>query len=201
MKDRKGFTLIELLIVVIVVGILAAAGIGKYQSFAEKARTRVCMSNQTEIGNAIAVWCTTNRTLPEDGSGWMRFSMTDGRTHIDNWGWGPSYPWSHFDTNVGDTMRDRQVWLCPGTLSYYFQGDQGRFRQNYPGQSGIFGYRRWAYNHIFRGPNTGFSWAINGAWGTTYANNVHDLVFCGEWGVPNDTGPDGSQANRHSARW
>ena len=31
--SRQGFTIIELLIVVIVIGILAAAGIGKYQSF------------------------------------------------------------------------------------------------------------------------------------------------------------------------
>lgn len=73
-RTASGFTLIELLIVVIILGVLAAAGISKYQNFASQARANTCISNQKQINNAISVWEAKNGKIKNSA---LRF-QTDG---------------------------------------------------------------------------------------------------------------------------
>ena len=65
-RQRNGFTIIELLIVVIVIGILAAAGLAKYQNFAETSRRKTCLGQLQTIENALAVWETNNGAFAEN---------------------------------------------------------------------------------------------------------------------------------------
>ena len=76
---RRGFTIIELLIVVIVIGILAAAGLAKYQNFAESSRRKTCMSQITTIENAMAAWETVNQAFAENAKTAWGFSPRTGQ--------------------------------------------------------------------------------------------------------------------------
>src|SRR5207253_1208867 len=76
--ERQGFTIIELIIVVIVIGILAAAGMGKYQNFAEMARTRGCCANIKTVEMGIAVWTHQNTEFSEAAEGWCFFGPRTG---------------------------------------------------------------------------------------------------------------------------
>jgi len=60
MKQRKGFTLIELMIVVLVIGILSAVGIPRYQNFMMESRQKSCASQLKSIDQAVSVWETNN---------------------------------------------------------------------------------------------------------------------------------------------
>ena len=55
MKQRKGFTLIELMIVVLVIGILSAVGIPRYQNFMMESRQKSCASQLKSIDQAVSV--------------------------------------------------------------------------------------------------------------------------------------------------
>ncbi|MBI4872059.1 MAG: prepilin-type N-terminal cleavage/methylation domain-containing protein, partial [Candidatus Riflebacteria bacterium] len=79
MRTRKGFTIIELLIVVIVIGILAAAGLAKYQNFAETSRRKTCLSQIMTIENAMAVWETTNQAFAENAKCAFGFTTRTGQ--------------------------------------------------------------------------------------------------------------------------
>ena len=50
----------------IVIGILASAGLSKYQNFADMARKRTCCMNQNSIETAIGVWATQNSDFPDN---------------------------------------------------------------------------------------------------------------------------------------
>jgi prepilin-type N-terminal cleavage/methylation domain-containing protein len=50
---RKGFTALELIVVVIIIGLLASAGMSKYKDFTSMARRGSCLSNQEQITSAI----------------------------------------------------------------------------------------------------------------------------------------------------
>lgn len=196
-RRRKGFTIIELLIVVIVIGILAAAGIGKYQSFAEKARSRTCMSNQTQIANAFSVYFTQYRGVPEDTSGSTRVMPHNGNT----WNLSGTYPWGGgVDPHIRNIIRDTKGFFCPGSLAVYYGGNIGDSR--IPAETSNWdGPRRYGYIHTYSGPNVAITWPASAWGGTQYFPDAHDMVFCSEWGIPNDRGPDQSLSSRHSARW
>ncbi|MBI4870430.1 MAG: prepilin-type N-terminal cleavage/methylation domain-containing protein [Candidatus Riflebacteria bacterium] len=71
LRQRLGFTAIELVIVVTIIGILAATGIGKYQRYSSIARKSTCLGNQDQI--AAAVRATESDLAPLDANTAIRF--------------------------------------------------------------------------------------------------------------------------------
>ena len=179
---NKGFTIIELLVVVIVIGVLAAAGIGKYQGFAEKARAKTCCVQQQSIEGACAMWVTNNTALCEtcEGAQWWR---KDG--HSSSHGWSTPPPFS--DTwNISNIIRDNRVFTCP-KLNQAYQGQVDNIPNTWA--FGVPAGAPWVctapnYLYYYNGPQVGGSW--NGGWGWWYDasgnNTAHQLAFCGYWG-------------------
>ncbi len=146
-RTRKGFTIIELLIVVIVIGVLAAAGLAKYQNFAETSRRKTCLGQLQTIENAMGVWETTNQAFAENSKTAFGFtprtgSLTDttptgGRLTVDaaivsiddNTATQPTVGGPLAFTNstnsgpLGSVIRDDKVWACPSALSRYYGGE------------------------------------------------------------------------------
>jgi type II secretion system protein G len=56
MKTRKAFTLIEMLIVVVIIGILAAALIPRLQSVQGRARDTKRKADISQIGSSLAIY-------------------------------------------------------------------------------------------------------------------------------------------------
>ncbi len=124
--DRKGFTLIELMIVVLVIGILAAVGISKYQNFVIESRQRSCMSQLKAIDQAISVWETNNVSFPVDNMVDLQFRPDNGSIYGRQI-WSAAAGW--YDPvgvtpgDVGDEIfrivKDSRVFACPEVVSKY----------------------------------------------------------------------------------
>jgi len=145
-RSRKGFTIIELLIVVIVIGILAAAGLAKYQNFAETSRRKSCLGQLNSIETGLAVWETNNQSFAENAKTAFGFTPRTGSL-TDTAGTAPLLarttagtttaisdaqltvggPQSFYNGTasgpLGSVIRDDNVWVCPSGLSRYYGGE------------------------------------------------------------------------------
>jgi len=68
MDERKGFTLIELMIVIIIIGILTAIGIGNYIKLTEKARVASVMANMHTTQIEVELFGTDSLAYPSGAS-------------------------------------------------------------------------------------------------------------------------------------
>ena len=81
-SPRGGFTLEELLVVIAIIGILVGLLLPAVQAAREAARRAQCMSNQRQIGLALANYESSHRRLP---SGWVDWRGSKS----------PGWSWAH----------------------------------------------------------------------------------------------------------
>lgn len=118
--SKKGFTLAELLIVVLVIGIIGAIAIPKYQDIRTIARAKVCLSNQKTIESLISLWEAKNFELD---SGKNRYAWID-RSGIMRW------KYSNAILQLNDIAKDTKLFICPEAASrwgYSWTGSSYRF--------------------------------------------------------------------------
>ncbi|MBI3890655.1 MAG: type II secretion system protein [Candidatus Wallbacteria bacterium] len=161
LKARKpqGFTIIELLIVVIVIGILAAAGLAKYQNFAETSRRKTCLGQLKALETGMAVWETNNQSFAENSKCAWGYTPRTGRlTDIVLTPTVLNANTSGTVTNIADTqgtvggpqgfynnansgplnsvIRDDNIRVCPAALSRYYGGEKQNVPDDYMDTTG-----------------------------------------------------------------
>ncbi|MFC1629380.1 prepilin-type N-terminal cleavage/methylation domain-containing protein [Gemmatimonadota bacterium] len=69
MRNQKGFTLIELLIVIVIIGILAAVAIPRFQGVSDKAKISAARTELATVRNLITMYQAENDTsaYPAEG--------------------------------------------------------------------------------------------------------------------------------------
>ena len=112
MKDRKGFTLIELLIVVVIIGILAAIAIPKYNSTRERSFKAAMMSDLRNLAALQEVYHSSNNTYSTDLSA-LNVTYTDGVTLTVNEATGVG--WAATSTHAGVPLQ--QCGMYHGTAA------------------------------------------------------------------------------------
>jgi prepilin-type N-terminal cleavage/methylation domain-containing protein len=106
MHRRHGFTLIELLVVIAIIAILAAILFPVFAQAREKARSATCLSNNKQIGLAVAMYMQDyDTTYPaQKGDGIFVFAAKN----KDN---GQNY----YD-ELTPYIKNGQVWICPSDI-------------------------------------------------------------------------------------
>jgi prepilin-type N-terminal cleavage/methylation domain-containing protein len=105
MQQRRAFTLIELLVVIAIIAILAAILFPVFAQAREKARSATCLSNNKQIGVAVAMYLQDyDNTYPPQ--------RTDGMVTLAAGGKEGTY----YDS-LAPYIKNGQVWLCPSDLA------------------------------------------------------------------------------------
>ena len=106
MQRKRGFTLIELLVVIAIIAILAAILFPVFQKVRENARRTACLSNEKQLGLAIAQY---EQDGDEKGpNGWDEYGRGNG------WGW-QVYP---YVKSTGAYACPDDSAVVPGMSSY-----------------------------------------------------------------------------------
>jgi len=103
MHRRRGFTLIELLVVIAIIAILAAILFPVFAQAREKARATTCLSNNKQVGLAVAMYLQDNdNTFP------AMPKTPDGILTLAGGGKISTY----YDS-LQPYTKSQQIWICP----------------------------------------------------------------------------------------
>ena len=69
LTDQKGFTLIELVIIIVVLGILAAVAIPKYQDITAQAKEASCRASLGALRSGVTIWYA-NKAVTTGTASW-----------------------------------------------------------------------------------------------------------------------------------
>lgn len=135
-RGHRGFTLLELLIVVIIIGVLATAGIAKYQDITRRARRGSCLGNQDQIVSSVKLVETDKGPLPKDttirfqyngiiddsvytghGSPSSEYRVYNGTLPV-SWGKTQIGGTNQSNTIVLDKAEDMRIFRCPESASF-----------------------------------------------------------------------------------
>jgi prepilin-type N-terminal cleavage/methylation domain-containing protein len=122
LRVRKGFTLIEILVVIVIIGILATMGIGKYAQFSRDARKSGCQSNQNTIDKAIGMWEGKYMaiTTSSNTDATIDFNMKGDK--VATGGPLPNRLKSMngaFKSEIFNLINDEVIFICPETATAY----------------------------------------------------------------------------------
>ena len=101
MRNQRGFTLIELVIIIVILGILAAVAIPKYQDLSGEAREASARSSLGSMRSAITIFYA-NQAVQTGSATWP--SLSDIRT--PGTVMAQSIPPNPYQANVADSVVD-----------------------------------------------------------------------------------------------
>lgn len=109
-----------------VMGVLAFSGTDKYRLFAQQARVRGCIANQSTLAKAIGVWESQNVQLPADATAWIDVTTGGRVARVSPKLAGASAPWQAVPAQAklvrdADVLfrytRDVNLFRCPQRYS------------------------------------------------------------------------------------
>ncbi len=115
-QGKAGFTLIELLVVIAIIAILAAILLPALQNARERGRSASCISNQKQIGTAIAFYTSSNDDF-----------MVPAWQGTNRFLWGHTLASNGYLANLGISSKgythydyaQLQVFTCPSDADYF----------------------------------------------------------------------------------
>lgn len=124
-RSGDGFTLIELLVVIAVIAILAALLFPVFAQARESARKASCLSNQRQLGAAIAMYTQDyDEQLPNAMNGFPGVNQPGG------WVYYTAFPANDtpksFDVKLGSIysyVKNDQIFVCPSDTQGRAAGD------------------------------------------------------------------------------
>ena len=86
MKNQKGFTLVELMVVMVILGILAALGLGSFRSSQMKGRDNQRKGELRSVAAAFELYYNDYGTYPNDNGSGKITACGSGGTTVCDWG-------------------------------------------------------------------------------------------------------------------
>jgi prepilin-type N-terminal cleavage/methylation domain-containing protein len=112
MHRQRGFTLIELLVVIAIIAILAAILFPVFAQAREKARSSTCLSNNKQIGLAVAMYTQDyDNTYPPQKGDSMVTLAAGGKEG------------TYYDALM-PYCKNGQIWICPSNMPNPYAGNK-----------------------------------------------------------------------------